>query len=48
MCNSKADKIILFYHTNQTKEIKRANQKKTDEQLNPEIVIKISEIRQKR
>jgi len=35
-CNSKADKISLVYHTNQTKKMKRAKQKK-DEQLSPEI-----------
>jgi len=28
MCNSKADKISLVYHTNQTKKMKRAKQQK--------------------
>ena len=47
-CNSKADKISLVYHTNQTKKMKRAKQKKTDKQLSPEMVIKIREICPKR
>jgi len=28
MCNSKADEISLVYHTNQTKKMKRAKQRK--------------------
>jgi len=46
-CNSKADKISLVYHTNQTKK-EEISQTKTDEQLSPEMVIKIREIRPKR
>jgi len=49
MCNLKADQIILVYHTNQTKKMKTEKRhKKTDEQLSPEIVTKIREIRPKR
>jgi len=29
MCNLKADKISLVYHTNQTKKMKRAKKRKT-------------------
>ena len=43
-CNLKTDYISLFYHVNQTKENEnRKKQQKTDEQLSPEMVIKIRE-----
>jgi len=48
-CNLKADEISLVYYTNQTKNMKREKQNvKMDEQLSPEMVIKIREIRPKR
>jgi len=38
-----ADKISLVYHTNQTKKDEKSKTKKNDEQLSPEMVIKIRE-----